>query len=457
MTQESAVRTSKYIKPAREEKIFEKTVVFFLFSLFVMPQYFGLPTPLFDFTLLRMMLILVLFMIIYDDERKVAFADLILHSRLTLVLLPYMFVLLYTMVLRADINAFLNPFLEILSFYLLIYVIQNVLGVEKTVRYLLGFLYLMTIFGVVEYAMGRSPFSYLETIKGIYTGRFIRSGNYRIMSSCTHSLGYGLLLVAVAPLSCFDYRKNEVNLLCRPILFLLLLINVFLTGSRSTLSVFLVETLLLFILSSGTDKKKCILAGIVLVAGIAAFLVVFYRTGIAQYILLQFASILDSILGTQYSVLFGGNTEALSSSSNYRDQLKYIFQVKWLNPILGIGRKRSFTSEINGSYIESIDNFYIAEYVRYAYPGLVTYVFFLLFHLGGMIKKCIMDGKAVYKILLVGAGCYAVNLFWVDSLQTLKYLYIIFALYLCQYMEDGRSAEADSGSKYIRSRVNKWR
>ncbi len=75
MTQESAVRTSKYIKPAREEKIFEKTVVFFLFSLFVMPQYFGLPTPLFDFTLLRMMLILVLFMIIYDDERKVAFAS----------------------------------------------------------------------------------------------------------------------------------------------------------------------------------------------------------------------------------------------------------------------------------------------------------------------------------------------------------------------------------------------
>ena len=99
MTQESAVRTSKYIKPAREGKRFEKTVVFFLFSLFVMPQYFGLPTPLFDFTLLRMMLILVLFMIIYDDERKVAFADLILHSRLTLVLLPYMFVLLYTCLL----------------------------------------------------------------------------------------------------------------------------------------------------------------------------------------------------------------------------------------------------------------------------------------------------------------------------------------------------------------------
>ena len=454
---ESVMRTSKYIKPAREEQFFEKAVSFFLFSLFVMPQYFGLPTPLFDFTLLRMVLILVLFMMIYDEERKNTLAELILHSRLTLVLLPYMFVLLYTMVLRVDINAFLNPFLEIVSFYLLIYIIRNNLGVERTILYILAFLYLMAILGVMEYVLGRSPFSYMETIKGIYTGRFIRSGNYRIMSSCTHSLGYGLLLVVVAPLAAYDSRNNEVNLLCRPVLFLLLLINVFLTGSRSTLSVFLVETLLLFALSSGTNKKKCILAGFVLVFALAVFLVAFYRTGIAQYIVLQFASILDSILGTQYSVLFGGNTEALSSSSNYRDQLKYIFRVQWLNPILGIGRKRAFTSEINGSYIESIDNFYIAEYVRYAYPGLVTYVFFLLYYVWGMLRKSITDGRAVYKVLLVGTGCYLVNLFWVDSLQTLKYLYVILALYICQYMEDGGKEPVQSGSKYIRSRVNKWR
>ena len=118
MTQQSALQTSKYIKPAREEKLFYKAAVFFLFSLFVMPQYFGIPTPLFDFTLLRMALILVFFMIIYDDERKNAFADMVLHSKLTLILVPYVLVLLYTMVLRADINAFLNPFLEIFSFYL---------------------------------------------------------------------------------------------------------------------------------------------------------------------------------------------------------------------------------------------------------------------------------------------------------------------------------------------------
>ena len=120
MTQGSTVRKSKYLKPAREENIFRSVAVFFLFSLFVMPQYFGLPTPFFDFTLLRMALLLVLFMIVYDDDRKVAFADLILHSKLTIVLIPYMFVLCYTMVLRADINALLNPFLELFSLYLLI-------------------------------------------------------------------------------------------------------------------------------------------------------------------------------------------------------------------------------------------------------------------------------------------------------------------------------------------------
>ena len=78
--------------------------------------------------------------------------------------------------------------------------------------------------------------------------------------------------------------------------------------------------------------------------------------------------------------------DALGSSSDYRDQLKYIFTIDWLNPMLGIGRKRSFASEINGSFIQSIDNFYIAEYVRYAYPGLAAYVLILLYYLYKMNK-----------------------------------------------------------------------
>ncbi len=455
MTQEGQKMTSKYIKPVREEKLFYGVSVAFLFSLFVMPQYFGLPTPGFDLTLLRIMIVLVVFMILYDDNRKKAFADLILHSKLTVLLVPYMLVISYTMALRVDINAFLNPFMEIFSLYILIYIIRDYIGIERTLAWLLRFIYILAVLGIVEYVIGVSPFSYLETIKGIYTGRFIRSGNYRIMGPCNHSLGYGLLLVAVIPITCYDYKKNEINLLLRPFLFLMLAANVFFTGSRSTLSVFIVEAILIFLFSPKENKKKCVLGLSVVVAALAMFLVVGYNTSVAKYILLQFAGIIDSVFGTEYSVLFGGNMAALSSSSNYRDQLIYIFTVDWLNPFLGLGRKRSFSSEINGSFIHSVDNFYIAEYVRYAYPGLITYVLVLLRYLIKMLKGSMEKKTALYKILFIGSACYMINLLWVDSLQTLKYLYILIALLICQEGSEKPEAEEKSGtSKYIKDR--KW-
>jgi hypothetical protein len=452
-TQEMETKTSKYIKPSREQKVFEGLSVLFLFSLFVMPQYFGLALPVFDFTLLRIMIVLIAFMIIVDDQRKNDFGNLILQSKLTIVLIPYMMVISYTMVLRADINAFLNPFIEIFSLFLLIYVIQYVLGVERTMNILVKYVYLLAILGIVEYIIGRSPFSYLETIKGIYTGRFVRSGSYRIMGPCNHSLGYGLLLVASTPIACIDFKENHISLMRRPILVLLLFANVFLTGSRSTLGVFIAEIIMIFLFTKKSEKKKFIISFIVFVFALAAFLAVGYKTKIAQYILLQIANMIDTVFGTEYSLMFGGNTDALSSSSNYRAQLKYIFTVSWLNPILGIGRKRSFSSEINGSYIESIDNFYIAEYVRYAYPGLIAYAFFLIYYLIGMIKRSISEADAVYKAVFVGTVFYLINLNWVDSLQTLKYMYIWVAIFIC--MERNRQThpqEVTFKSKYIKAR-----
>jgi hypothetical protein len=451
--QQLETNKSKYVKTSREQKVFEMLSVLFLFSLFVMPQYFGIPLSVFDLTLLRIMIVFVTLMIIADDQRKKEFGKLILESKVTLVLIPYMMVISYTMVLRADINAFLNPFIEIFSLYLIIYMIQNVFGVERTLKILLKYMYLLAILGLIEYVIGRSPFSYLETISGIYTGRFVRSGSYRIMGPCNHSLGYGLLLVACTPIVCIDFDNNRISIMKRPVLVLMLLANVFLTGSRSTLGVFLGELIVLFFLLEKEEKKQVIMGVIVLVMALAAFLLVGFKTSIAQYILLQFANMLDTVLGTEYSTLFGGSLDDLSSSTNYRSQLKYIFTVSWLNPILGIGRKRSFQSEINGSYIESVDNFYIAEYVRYAYPGLITYAFFLLYYLIGMIRRSLAKVDAVYKAAAVGMAFYMINLNWVDSLQTLKYMYIWVAIFIC--MERNRqnnTQEKTFKSKYIKAR-----
>lgn len=439
---------SKYVKPAREQKVFYGVSVIFFFTLFVMPQYFGIPLPFFDLTVLRMTIIAVLLMIIADVRRSRNFWSLIRNAGFSKVLIPYFFVLLYTMVLRRDLNALLNPLIEILSLYLVIYVIVDSLGIEKTIKLVIAFSYLLTLLGIVEYVMGRSPFSYLETIKGIYTGAFVRSGNYRIMSSCVHSLGYGLLLVTIIPFACYDVENKKLNLMQRPMLMLLFIVNVFLTGSRSTLGIMFLELLLLFLAADKENKRKCVFDLFFVIVLFGLFLMVGQKTGFGQYILLQITTLIDTMFGTTLSVKYGGNLEALSSSSFYREQLKYIFRVSWLNPLIGIGRSRSFSSKINGCYIASVDNFYIAEYVRYAYPGMITYILFLVYWVIQMIKTAFGKQKSELSIiLLIATVCYMINLYSVDSLQTLKYLYILFALQFC-IQENGKCKTAES--KYIR-------
>lgn len=447
---------SKYVKTKQGRNAMRGISILFFFTMFVMPQYFGLPFPVFDLTMLRIMLLVVLLIIFTDRQRKDEFAHLIIEEKCGKFLLPYLFVLVYTMVLRADPNALLNPLLEIVGFYVLLYVIKHEIGVEDTVHLIIIFMFIMTFLGVIEFCMKRTPFSYLETIKGTYTGAFVRSGNYRIMSSCVHSLGYGLLLVCMAPFACYNEKNKSVEMLAHPILLILVTANVFLCGSRSTLSVFVVEMLILVLLSTNIQKKRLILIGSVIMIVFCVWLLIFRNTSIGRYILLQITSILDELLGTEWAIQYGADPSALGSSSNYRAQLKYIFKVDWLNPLLGLGRKRGFSSEINGSFIKSVDDFYIAEFVRYAYPGLIAFVLYLGYFITGIVKRMKNDKSGLIRILFVSAGGYMLNLKWVDSLQTLKYLYTIFAIFICmEPIKQNRNKDFQlrKKSKYIKEKT----
>lgn len=446
---EKTANESKYVRPSREKKFFRDMAVLFLFSLFVMPQYFGIPTPFFDFTILRIMIVIIILMILADVRRKNQFLEMLVKCKYSLALIPYLGVISYTMVLRTDLNAFLNPFIEIICLYLMIYVIRYELGLERTVNIVCVFLWILCIEGMIEFGMGKSLFSYLETIKGTYTGSFVRSGNYRIMGPCTHSLGYGILLISATPLACYDFRQKEIFLFHRPVLLVLIICNIFLTGSRSSLSVFAVEFVLLLLFSSREKQRKTLIILFGLVMALVSFLAVGFRTGVGQYILLQITSIMDSVFGTQFSIQFGANMAALGSSSNYRDQLIYVFGVSWLNPLLGIGRQRSFSSEINGSFIQSIDNFYVAEFVRYAYPGLFSYLLFLFVAVKDAMKKYLAGRDRFCLILFIGIGCYLLNLWWIDSNQTLKYLYVLFALLEVFELPETKK-EMKQDSKYLK-------
>lgn len=438
---------SKYIKESREIIVFSSISLAFFFTLYVLPQYFGIQLPVFDFTVLRIMIIVMFLFILGDKQRQQEFIKLIVKAPYSKVLVPYLLVLIYTTVLRVDVNAFLNPVTDLISFYLLIFVIKYCFGIKRTLVYILVFAYIIASLGLIEYVIQKSPFSYLETIDGLSSGRYIRSGYYRIMGSANHSLGYGLILITIIPIVCYDIEKEEINILKHKLLFIMLAVNVFLTGSRSTLSVFLLEVLMLAVLSTRTNKKKLLMIGGIFFAIFVFIIIVFNNTSIVRYMLLQITSVIDELLGTSYSVKYGADLNALGDSSNYREQLIYIFRVDWLNPLLGIGRNRSFSSEINGSYIRSIDSFYIAEYIRYAYPGMICYIVYLLYFLVRMLKNSIKNKSQISKMLFTGSLCYCINILWLDSLQTLKYLYFLLAVFCC--LPDNNPVET-MVSKYIK-------
>ncbi len=442
---------SKYIKPPRENTLFYRASVFYIFCLYVMPQYFGIPNPIFDLTIVRIAIVILLFFIAFSYTRLKEFFSCITQDKMSLVLLPYIVVLLYTMVLRADLNALLNPFIELLEMYLLIYVIKDCVGTERIIKMILGFIYFLIVLGFVEMVIQRSPFSYLETIKGTYTGQVVRNGNYRIMSSTIHSIGYGLLLVSAMPFAGLDVEKGTYDLFRRPFLLLCIIINIFATGSRSSLGIMFAELVLMYFLSDREFYRK---NALIIVTSIVAFTVItigLQGTSIGKYIMLQLTSLIDTFFGTNLAVKYGAEME-LEQSASYRKLLKRVFKISWLNPILGIGRKRMLKTEIDGLVIESVDNFYIAEYVRYAYPGMISYIAFLAYVGLRMLKDVIKTRSATIRMLFIGTVCFCLHLYIADSLQTLKYLYVLYAIYICCEKKEYIPEEP---GRYFRRRFSK--
>lgn len=448
------ITDSKYLKTPRESLLFKRVSALYLFAYYILPPYLGIPTPGFDLTVLRIMFIIAALMTFCNYKRYSSFFELVKNTKVIYVLAPYVFVTFYTTLFRIDITAFLNPFLEIVEFVLLIYMIKESLGLKETIRLVLVFIWILAILGIEEGIVGVSPFSYYRPLKGLYSGRYIRGGSYRIMSNCGHALGYGLVLITMIPFSGYDYEKNEFNIFRRPILLILLMVNVFLNGSRSTLGLSFAEIGAMFIFSDKKYLKKNLLFVSVFAVFFGAFLVGGQGTPLGRYMMLQITTVIDTLFGTQLSVKYGANIALLRSSSSYRDQLKGIFGVKWLNPVLGIGRRQKFRAMVNGHKINSVDSYYIAEYVRYAYPGMLSYIFFLVYTGINMLRDAFKSRSALLRVIIISSVAYCIDLYVIDSLMTLKYLYLNVAIYLS--MEIVPYIPDKNPSKYIGKRKSKY-
>ena len=348
----------------------------------------------------------------------------------------------------------MNASIEFLFLFLLIYVIKNEIGVEKFLKIVCGCTYVLCILGIQEFITGVNLFHKFQTLNA-HIVQFVRSGSLRIMGPCGHALGYGLLLFILFTFCCIDIERNEINVLRRPILFLLIIINVFLTGSRSTLALFVLQVFILFLFSPPKTKKITVIFLLVVLAGVVGMVVIAPGSGISRYIMMQVTSVIDTILGTNYALAYGAESSRLNDSTVYRSALPKIFFLDYLNPILGRGVSRRNGFVIDGMNIISIDNFYVVQYIKYAYTGLVSYLWFVISSLLDVVKAWHKRKKTIYIVVFIGLLIYYINLWWVDSLQTLRYAYALFAVVYVYMIEEGhinstkRKREA-SHSKYIK-------
>ncbi len=450
---ESNKKKSKYISNKREESVFQLMAVLFLVAQIVMPPYFGAPLPGFDLTAIRMMIIVLLILISLDKNKLYDFWGMIKYNTFSFVLIPELFVLFYTTVIRTDFKSFLNPFIEFLTLFLTVYVINRFLGLKKTLVIIIACYYLFAFEGIIEYFRGESLFKLLRTLPAslLVGSNFIRGGHYRIMGPAAHSIGYGLILNMGLPLTTLDVKKNKMYLFKRPILYVLLFLNVMFTGSRSAFAMFFVESAGIFVLSERPEKKKTVVVGVIGATALVTLLVALSGTSVGSYFMLQITSVIDEIFGTSISLNYGAEL-IIQQSSDYRDYLWYVFQVDWLNPLVGIGRTRGtyFATEINGVSLLSLDNYYIAEFVRYAYPGMFAMIFLFCFIIYKMAKRVISDKDMYSKACLIGTLGYVGSLYFVDTLGTLKYLYLLLAIFMCKYPQDFAFEPKRKRSKYMR-------
>ena len=352
--------------------------VCFFFSIFFMPDYFGIKLGV-AFNMQRIFLIIIWCWIFKVEFRKRSMIRIIVENKTNIFIVLYLFVCLYTMVLRVDVGTLMNPLIDYIAvFYTTIYFMETYWDVKKFIAFITKIGYALCSLGILEAIVKKPFFGALETIPGMFVGRVIRDGSYRIMGPAHHPLGYGLFLLILFPLICYDEEKNKVYLLKNLPLVLMILLNVLLTGSRSTLGIMAIEILLLMFFSKKEERKQYWVIGSWVIILVTLLIILFLDTSLVQSILGRLATTIDGALGTSFASYLDLHSASLKDSSQYRTYLPMIFKLDWLNPILGRGNGYSFGWYVGDYWIVSIDNFYVGQYIKIAYPGLITIVLLFL-------------------------------------------------------------------------------
>lgn len=406
-----------------------------LFSFFIFPTTFGIRLVFFDLTAFRFFIIIIMYMILKSPRKREAFWDVIRHCKNLYFIGAYIFVVAYTNLLHGEINQTLYWSINgVLLFLVLSYLIQYHYGVELFLKRIKAYTWILCIVSPLELVLGVAPFTLLDTLdKGIQTVE--RFGSVRIVGNCTTNNGYGLYLLILLSIVCIDYKRKKVDIINNLSLIALVLLNILLTGARLATGLVILLLVLLTLCTNKKEMKKLFIieGGLIILA--LGILVIFQDISFFSGIIRTLLTAVDSILNTSYSVTYGADETVLYNSTYYRELLvKNTILGDWLNPWFGRGANDSFGMYVEGYHIYSCDNFYVVQYIRYAYPGLITWFAMSLM----FFKDALCMKKNITMALASGIVVYFIGLWYLDHLQTFPFMFAVFALIYSLHREHNR-------------------
>lgn len=399
----------------------------FIISLLIIPSYFGIRIGFFDLTALRVIEILLYFSIFSSGRKRQEFISLLKHCKHIVWIALYAVIVIYTNLFHLSLNTIFYWFTNV---FMVLFAVMYLLRYEYSPEQFLSLIYKCLLFvcllSPLELVIGKSPFLYLNTL-GKEVGSVQRFDAMRIKGPCWETNSYGLYLMIFFPFICYDVRQKKIDLCSQPLLLVLFIVNIFLTGARLAIGQLALSVFLILILSGKKEVKKALLFAGVFMPAVLLFLIIF-RDGMAQGIWRTIFSAVDFIFNTDYSVRFGAQADILEDSAYYRELLFNNTILKnWPDPLLGRGGAFNFHLYIEGYDIKSIDNFYVAQYVTYAWPGLIAWIFMSVSYFTDSVKKAVKNINLA-KLFAICWICYFIGLWYLDQLQTFPLMMIFFAL-----------------------------
>lgn len=423
------IKSRSLLRPLFIQKTirFNGVADWFIFSLFVLPSYFGVRLTFFDLTALRFFEILLLIGIFKSEERKGQILFLIRRCPNKWFIALYMGVVTYTNLLRGELNSIFYWITNgLIVLFLITYLVIYEYGIENFVDRIRKCLWIISIISPLELIIKHPPFAFLDTLgKSNMNQRF---GSTRIMGNCSTTNGYAMFLLILLPLMLYDFEKNRIDIGKNKFLSILVVLNVFLTGSRLTIGTMILAFVLCYIIQPRTVLFRNFVALMVILPIVCGIIYMNRDIDFFRSIIRTFFSAVDEVLGSTYSVAYGAEETTLYNSSYYRELLwKNTILGDWLNPWFGKGGAYNLNMYIQGYYIRSCDNYYVAQYIAYGIPGVITWLLMSLSFFVGMVKSFFRKNCLGYA-LVVSFICYFISLWYLDHLQTFPTMMAMFGL-----------------------------